>query len=87
MYYASRLSAAQSKYWQTATPIYHLAIMGNRTTSLISTVSRSNNTPGEKAAFYVFQAVPEVVTSSVLLVINAKEVFGMAWPVWLCISA
>lgn len=52
--------------------------MGNRTTSLTSMVPRSENTPGEKAVFYVFQVLPELTTSGVLLVVNAKKVFGMA---------
>jgi hypothetical protein len=51
--------------------------MGNHTTSLISMAPGSDNTPAEKAAFYVFQVVPEVITSGVLLGINAKEFFGM----------
>ena len=62
---------------QTVVPVYQLFILGNETTSLISMAPGSGNTHAEKAAFYIFQAVPEVVTSGTLLAINAKEVFGM----------
>ena len=51
--------------------------MRNYTTSLISTAPGSGNTPAEKAAFYVFQVVPELITSGTLLAINAREVFHM----------
>ncbi|EKM54303.1 uncharacterized protein PHACADRAFT_258079 [Phanerochaete carnosa HHB-10118-sp] len=50
--------------------------MGNKTTSLISTAPGSDNTPAEKTAFYLFQVVPELITSATLLGINAKEVFS-----------
>ncbi|GJE90504.1 hypothetical protein PsYK624_066430 [Phanerochaete sordida] len=61
----------------TAVPVYQLFILGNETTSLVSTAPGSDNTRAEKAAFYVFQAVPELLTSGTLMAINAKEVFGM----------
>ncbi|EKM54315.1 uncharacterized protein PHACADRAFT_196746 [Phanerochaete carnosa HHB-10118-sp] len=61
----------------TIIPSYHLFIMGNNTTSLISTAPGSGNTPAEKTAFYVFQVMVELVTSGTLLGINAKEVFGL----------
>ncbi|EKM54314.1 uncharacterized protein PHACADRAFT_185257 [Phanerochaete carnosa HHB-10118-sp] len=60
----------------TIIPIYHFIIMGNKTTSLISTAPGSDNTPAEKTAFYLFQVVPELITSATLLGINAKEVFS-----------
>ncbi|GJE94931.1 hypothetical protein PsYK624_111070 [Phanerochaete sordida] len=61
----------------TVVPVYQLFILGNETTTLISTAPGSGNTPAEKAAFYAFQAVPELLTSGTLMAINAKEVFGM----------
>ncbi|EKM54322.1 uncharacterized protein PHACADRAFT_210132 [Phanerochaete carnosa HHB-10118-sp] len=60
----------------TVIPIYHLVIMTNSTTSLTSTTSGSQNTPGEKAAFYVFQVLPEFAPCVVLLIVNMKTMFG-----------
>ncbi|EKM54321.1 uncharacterized protein PHACADRAFT_210131 [Phanerochaete carnosa HHB-10118-sp] len=56
-------------------PIYHLVITGDWTTSLISTASGSQNTSGEKAAFYVFQALPELAPCVALLIVNMKTTF------------
>ncbi|GJE94920.1 hypothetical protein PsYK624_110960 [Phanerochaete sordida] len=56
-------------------PTYHLVIVGNWTTSLTSTAVGSMNTGGEKAAFYVLQALPELVANSVLLIVNSKSMF------------
>lgn len=36
----------------------------------------SQNTNGEKAAFYIFQAALEVLTSGVLLTIDIKNLFS-----------
>ena len=36
----------------------------------------SQNTSGEKAAFYVFQAVPEVLTAGALCLFNVRDLFG-----------
>lgn len=46
------------------------------TTSLLSTEPGSQNTPGEKAAFYVLQSTPEFVAAALLTCINIKEMFG-----------
>ncbi|EKM54323.1 uncharacterized protein PHACADRAFT_258105 [Phanerochaete carnosa HHB-10118-sp] len=63
----------------TMIPIYHLVVMANSTTSLTSTASGSQNTPGEKAAFYVFQALAEFAPCVVLLTINMKTMFGTGY--------
>lgn len=60
---------------QNIIPIYHFVAMHNWTTSLTSTVSGSQNTAGEKAAFYIFQTVPELVTGGILLVCDVKTLF------------
>ena len=49
--------------------------MSNRTTALASTNPGSLNSPGDKATFYVLQAVPELVVSAALLVLNTKSMF------------
>ena len=49
--------------------------MHNKTTILTSTASGSQNTPGEKDAFYGLQVVPELIVSAVLLGLNNRSVF------------
>ena len=60
---------------QQLIPTYQLVIIGNWTTSLTSTAVGSQNTGGEKAAFYVLQALPEFVVSAALLSVNSKTLF------------
>lgn len=50
--------------------------MHNWTNSLVATIPGSQNTNGEKAAFCIFQAAPEVSTSGVILAINIKDLFS-----------
>ena len=50
--------------------------MRNWTTLLTSTGSGSQNTSGEKTAFYIFQAAPEVLTGSLLVLFNVKDLFN-----------
>lgn len=50
--------------------------MHHWTNSLVATVPGSQNTNGDKAAFYIFQAAPEVFTSGALLAINIKDMFN-----------
>jgi len=57
-------------------PIYHLIALNTDTTSLTSTERGSQNTTGEKVAFYVLQAAPEFLASAVLLLTNVKTMFG-----------
>lgn len=49
--------------------------MSNWTTSLTSTLPGSQNSPGDKAAFYILQAVPETVVNAALLLVNMKSMF------------
>jgi len=58
------------------TSIYRLCVMWNTTTSLTSTAPGSQNTPGEKAAFYIFHIVPEWISLLTLLSFNVRDVFG-----------
>lgn len=57
-------------------PIYQLVIRRDQTTSLTSTAPGSQNTPGEKALFYVLQIAPEYVCLASLLSVNMKSMFG-----------
>lgn len=57
-------------------PIYHLVAMRTWTTSLLSTATGSQNTAGEKAAFYALQATPELLAATLLTCANVKKMFG-----------
>lgn len=57
-------------------PVYHLVVMNDVTSSLISMDRGSQNTKVEKVAFYVLQAAPEFVTSGTLLFTNLRTMFG-----------
>lgn len=61
---------------QNVIPIYHFVVMRNWTTSIVSTTPGSQNTNGEKAAFYLFQAAPEIITGGMLLVADVKSLFN-----------
>jgi hypothetical protein len=61
---------------QSITSIYRLCVMSTTTTSLISTASGSQNTPAEKAAFYIFHILPEYISVLILLSCNVRDVFG-----------
>jgi hypothetical protein len=50
--------------------------MRNTTTSLASVVPGSQNTRGEKAAFYIFHMVPEWISVLLLLLCNVRDMFG-----------
>ena len=50
--------------------------MRDWTTSLLAIGPGSQNTNGEKAAFYVFQAVPEVLTSGAIILFNVRDLFN-----------
>ena len=50
--------------------------MSTTTTSLVSTASGSQNTPAEKAAFYIFHILPEYISVLLLLSSNVRDVFG-----------
>lgn len=56
--------------------IYHFVIMRNWTDALISTAPGSQNAIGEKAAFYVLQALPEAIAAALLLVPDVREHFS-----------
>lgn len=61
---------------QSITSIYRLAVMRTTTTSMTSTAPGSQNTPAEKAAFYILHIVPEWISVLVLLLCNLRDVFG-----------
>jgi hypothetical protein len=61
---------------QSITSIYRLCVMSTTTTSLTSTASGSQNTPAEKAAFYIFHILPEYISVLILLSCNVRDVFG-----------
>lgn len=64
-------------------PIYRLSIMFNRIPALDFMGPRSQNGPGAKAAFYLFHAMPEWLTSVVLVVLNVRKIFGTGfWGDW-----
>lgn len=57
-------------------PIYHFVMSHSWTTSLTSTAPGSQNTSGEKLAFYICQATPEVICGGIVFMINARGMFG-----------
>lgn len=50
--------------------------MRSWTTSLTATGPGSQNTSSEKAAFYIFQAAPEVLAGGMLVVANVRDLFS-----------
>ncbi|PIL33526.1 hypothetical protein GSI_04149 [Ganoderma sinense ZZ0214-1] len=56
--------------------IYRLTAISHSTTSLLSTGPGTQNSPRDKAAFYVLHAVPEFVSVAILVSLNARRVFG-----------
>ncbi|PIL33536.1 hypothetical protein GSI_04159 [Ganoderma sinense ZZ0214-1] len=56
--------------------IYRIAVISHSTTSIFSTAPGSQNTPCNKAAFYVLHAAPEFVSTALLVSLNARRVFG-----------
>lgn len=50
--------------------------MSHTTTSLASMAPGSQNTPGAKAAFYIFHMAPEWISVLVLLLFNVRDIFG-----------
>ena len=61
--------------YQSSVPIYQLAVMRFTTTSLTSMAPGSLNTPGAKAAYYVFHAAPEYLTAATLMSLNVRQMF------------
>jgi hypothetical protein len=63
---------------------YRLSVMWSRTTSL--TAPNPLNTPGSKALFYIFHALPEWLASTILLGDNVRETFETGlfgdWRLW-----
>ena len=56
--------------------MYRITVLTHSTTSLFSLAPGGQNTPGEKAAFYVFHVAPEFIAAAVLMALNARRVFG-----------
>jgi hypothetical protein len=55
---------------------YRLAVTGNTTTAFDSRAPGSLNTPSSKVFFYIFNALPEWIIVSVVLIANARKTFG-----------
>ena len=56
--------------------IYRLIVISHSTTSLLLTGPGTNNTPSDKAAFYVLHAAPEYLATATLVSLNVRRVFG-----------
>ena len=56
--------------------MYRITVLTHSTTSLLATGPGTQNTPGAKAAFYVFHVAPEFLSAAVLMALNARRVFG-----------
>lgn len=56
--------------------VYRITVLTHNTTSLFSLAPGGQNTPEEKAAFYVFHVAPEFLSAAVLMALNARRVFG-----------
>ncbi|PIL33540.1 hypothetical protein GSI_04163 [Ganoderma sinense ZZ0214-1] len=56
--------------------IYRITVLTHSTTSLFSMAPGGQNTPREKAAFYVFHVAPEFIVAAVLMALNVRRVFG-----------
>ncbi|KAM5543027.1 hypothetical protein V8D89_003411 [Ganoderma adspersum] len=56
--------------------VYRITVLTHSTTSLFSTAPGGQNTPEEKAAFYVFHVAPEFLSAAVLMALNVRRVFG-----------
>lgn len=61
---------------QNTISVYRFAVLGNNTSALLSTAPESLNSPRDKALFYVFQAVPELLAAAVLLCVDVRRMFG-----------
>ena len=57
-------------------PIYEIIVVKNRTDSLTSTAPGSQNTHGEKIAFYALRDLPEVIVAGLLLSLDLRNIFG-----------
>lgn len=57
-------------------PIYELIVIRNWTTSLTSTAPGSQNTHGEKVAFYIIRAAPEALVAGIVLSLDVRNTFG-----------
>ncbi|KAI8978284.1 hypothetical protein BD414DRAFT_422306 [Trametes punicea] len=55
--------------------LYRLIVMHSWTTSLLSTAPGSQNTPGEKATFWVFHAAPEWLAATLIVSADARKTF------------
>lgn len=63
---------------QNIVTIYRFAVLPATTASLTSTSTDSLNTTGDKAAFYVFHAAPELISAGTLMFIDVKKMFGLS---------
>lgn len=66
-------------------PFYHIVVFNRWTSALTSTAPGSQNTPGEKTAFYAIQALAEFAAAALLLGVNIRAMFGTGpWgdPFW-----
>jgi len=59
---------------QCVISIYRMSVMPTRISSL---TERSRlNTPGGKAAFYIFHVLPEWLATAILFSVNIRKIFG-----------
>ncbi|TFK78437.1 hypothetical protein K466DRAFT_606985, partial [Polyporus arcularius HHB13444] len=61
---------------QSTVGIYRLVVMRFSTTSLLAEGPGSLNSPGSKAAFYVFHSAPEYLAVAILICLNVRRVFS-----------
>lgn len=61
---------------QLILPTYELSVIHNRTTSLTSTAPGSQNTHGEKTAFYVLRAAPGALICAIIMSLDVRNMFG-----------
>ncbi|PIL33538.1 hypothetical protein GSI_04161 [Ganoderma sinense ZZ0214-1] len=56
--------------------VYRMVVISHSTMSLFSTAPGSQNSAGSKAAFYALHVAPEFVSAAILMVLNARRMFG-----------
>lgn len=61
---------------QLILPAYELVVARDWTTSLTSTAPGSQNTPGEKTAFYILRAAPEALVCAIIMSLDVRNMFG-----------
>lgn len=60
---------------QLPIPIYRFIVMQFTIPDLLSTAPGSQESPGAKAAFYIFHCLPEFFACALLVIPNTRKVF------------